>query len=104
MRKKVNCEICGFNDVKVLHRHHIIPRCDKRSTNSDHNLAIVCPTCHSLIHAGEIIIIGLYQTTSGIQLFWFKNGTEPPLPRECWQIQENPLVIKGNGGKDGRES
>jgi hypothetical protein len=29
---------------------------------------------------------------------WFKKGEEPPLPKEFWQVQENPLVITLGGG------
>jgi hypothetical protein len=99
MRPKICCEVCKFDKSNILHRHHIIPRCDERSTNSDHNLAIVCPTCHSLIHSGEIIIIGIYKTTGGTELMWFKKGEEPPFSEEFWQIKDNPLINKKQGGK-----
>jgi hypothetical protein len=26
---------------------------------------------------------------------WFKEGEEPPLPKEFWLIKENPMVIRG---------
>ena len=100
LRPKKLCEICGFDKRSVLHRHHIIPRQDKRSTNSDNNLAIVCPTCHSLVHSGHFIIIGIYQSTSGQELMWFKNGEAPPLPEEFWFVKENPLVKTLKGDED----
>jgi hypothetical protein len=96
LRPKVKCEICGLEKKAILHRHHIIPRCDKRSTNSDNNLAILCPTCHSSVHTGDIVIVGLYKTTSGSQLMWFKKGEDPPIPQEFWRVKENPLVITIN--------
>ena len=30
--------------------------------------------------ANEFIIIGVYKTTGGTQLMWFKKGEDPPLP------------------------
>jgi hypothetical protein len=100
LRPKCACEVCGLKKHLILHRHHIIPRVDPRCTNSDNNLAIVCPNCHSLIHTGEIIVIGLYQTTDGLQLMWFGKGKSPPLPEEFWHIKENPLVITIGGNED----
>jgi hypothetical protein len=96
LRPKEKCEICGIIKKSILHRHHIIPRIDSRSTDSDDNLAIVCPTCHSRVHTGEFIIIGLYQTTDGIKLMWFQNGEDPPLKEEFWKVKYNPLVITLN--------
>lgn len=100
LRPKIHCEICGLAKRSILHRHHIIPRADSRSTNSDNNLAVVCPTCHSCIHTGEFIIIGVYQTTGGTQLVWFRKGEDPPLPEEHWRVRENPLIITLNGDED----
>lgn len=104
LRPKICCEICGLTKKSILHRHHIIPRSDSRSTNSDNNLAILCPNCHSNVHAGDITIIGLYKTTGGLQLMWFKKGEDPPLPKEHWRVKENPLVItlKKIGDNNGR--
>jgi hypothetical protein len=100
MRPKVSCEICGLNKKHILHRHHIIPRMDPRSTNSTSNLAILCPNCHSIVHSGEIIIIGLYDTTDGLQLMWFKRGDELPIPKEFWKVKNNPLVTTIGGAED----
>lgn len=94
MRKKIKCEICGLTDSKILHWHHIIPRTDERCTNSDVNIAVLCPNCHNKVHAGEFIIIGVYDTTDGTQTLWFKKGTEPPLPKELWKVAYNPHVVK----------
>lgn len=92
-RPKIKCEVCGVSDANILHRHHIIPRQDSRSTNDDSNLAILCPNCHSLVHSGKIIIIGVYQTTEGLSSVWFKKGEEAPFPEELWKVKDNPLVI-----------
>jgi hypothetical protein len=100
LRPKIQCEICNIKKKAILHRHHIVPRPDPRSTNSDNNLAILCPNCHSCVHTGEIVIVGIYDTTDGSQLLWFKNGEEPPLPKEFWKIKDNPLVITLNGEDD----
>ena len=101
MRIKNQCEVCGEKNKKILHRHHIIPRCDKRSTNKDGNIAILCPNCHSLVHSGEIIIIGLYESTNGKRLMWFKKGALAPIEKEFWLIKQNPLIVKGE--KNGRD-
>ena len=94
---KEACEICGDVRTAALNIHHIIPRCDPRCTNNNNNLAIVCHTCHDLIHAGEITIIGVYQSTAGRKLMWFKQGDRPPIPEEFWLIKENPLVLRRSG-------
>ena len=91
--KKIMCEVCEENNRAVLHEHHIIPKRDKRCTNNRGNLACLCSNCHNLVHAGEIIIIGVYGSTEGKKLMWFRLGEEPPLPKEYWLIKDNPLVI-----------
>lgn len=93
LRQKKQCEICHIKKKSILHRHHIIPKQDSRSTDYDNNLAILCPNCHSLVHTGEFIIIGVYYTTNDIQLMWFKKGKDPPIPKEFWLVKDNPLVI-----------
>ena len=93
---KNNCEICGFDRPAALNFHHIIPRCDPRCSNDNHNLAIVCHSCHDLIHAGEITIIGVYPSTGGRKLMWFRDGEDPPLPKEFWKVQDNPLILRHN--------
>ena len=92
--KKEKCEICGYSNPSALNFHHIIPRCDPRCTNDNHNLSIVCHICHDLIHVGEIVIIGVYDSTMGRKLLWFKEGQEPPLEKRFWKIKENPLVLR----------
>ena len=60
---KHECEICGNKNTKILHKHHIIPRKEIGTSNDPFNLCIICPSCHSRLHAGEIIIIGVYPST-----------------------------------------
>lgn len=93
--KKEKCEICGYDARAALNIHHIIPRCDPRCNNDNYNLSILCHSCHDLVHAGEITIIGVYSSTAGRILMWFKAGEEPPLEREHWKVKENPHVIRG---------
>lgn len=100
LRPKIYCEMCGLTKKAILHRHHIVPRVDPRSTNSDNNLAILCPNCHSYVHSGDFIIIGLYQSTGGLQLLWYKKGEDPPLPKEFWRVKDNPLVTTIKGDED----
>lgn len=98
-RKKISCDVCGERNGKILNRHHIIPQCDERCTNKDYNISILCPNCHTNVHEGEIIIIGLYQSTSGWKLIWYKKGEEPPIEKDFWLIKQNPLILrrKDNG-------
>lgn len=93
LRKKNICEICGNTNKSILHYHHVIPRTDTRSTNTNENIAIVCPNCHSDIHLGKITIIGIYRSTSKYSVLFFKQGEDPPLPKNLWLIKNNPLVI-----------
>ena len=89
-RPKVKCEVCG--EKKNLERHHIIPRCDSRSTNKDSNLAILCPNCHASVHSGDIILLGIYDSTGGKKLLWHYLGEEPGLEKEFWVVKYNPKV------------
>lgn len=95
-KRRKTCEICGTN-VPHLHGHHIIPRADVRCTNDSGNMCEICPNCHTLIHCGEIIIIGRYFTTEGLQTMWFKKGEDPPLEKEFWLVKDNPFVITLRG-------
>lgn len=58
----------------MLDYHHIIPRADPRCTDLNHNLAVICANCHRKVHAGEVIIEGVYETSIGTVLFWHKPG------------------------------
>ena len=91
---KDKCEICSYDAAAALNVHHIIPRCDPRCTNNNENLSILCHSCHDLVHAGEIIIIGVYSSTGGRKMMWFRSGEAPPLPKEFWIIKDNPLVLR----------
>lgn len=91
---KERCEVCDYENPAALNIHHIIPRRDPRCSNDNHNLAIVCHTCHDLIHVGDIIIIGVYPSSAGRKLMWFRRGEEPPLEKEFWKVKDNPLVLR----------
>jgi len=91
---KESCEICGDPRKSALNIHHIIPKCDPRCTNNNYNLSIVCHTCHDLIHAGEIVIIGVYDSTDGRKLMFFRQGEAPPLEKIFWKVKDNPMVVR----------
>jgi hypothetical protein len=93
LRPKIKCEICGVENKKILERHHIIPRSDPRCTDKNDNIALICPNCHTSVHLGEVIIIGVYPTTDGPKLMWFKRGQEAPLAEEFWLVRDNPRVL-----------
>ena len=62
--EKIQCEICGEKDKKILHRHHIVERTNINTSNQPFNLAVLCPNCHYKIHfSGDIKIIGVYPST-----------------------------------------
>lgn len=90
--KKEKCEICGLAEPRALEEHHIIPRHDPRSHNNNGNLAILCGSCHNLIHSGEIIVIGVYKSTGGRVLMHYRKGEEPPLEEQFWLIKDNNKV------------
>jgi len=91
--KKTKCEVCGNTKKSVLHIHHIIPRKDPRCTNLPGNLAVLCSNCHNEVHVGDITIIGVYNTSEGRLLMFFRKGQKPPVEEEFWLIKENPYVI-----------
>jgi len=94
--KKVSCEVCNYNNPSALHIHHIIPRADPRCSNNLNNLAVLCAICHNLVHGGDITIIGVYSSTAGRKLMFFRKGEQPPIERQFWKIlpEDNPLVLR----------
>ena len=61
------CEICNFKGI--LEKHHINSKC-YGGTNHKSNIAILCPNCHNMVHRGEIILEGKYQTSIGTKLIY----------------------------------
>lgn len=90
--EKVKCEICGLKEPKALEEHHIIPRHDPRSHNNNGNLAVICGSCHNLVHTGEVRILGVYQSTGGRIVLWHRKDEEPPLKEEFWLVKDNDNV------------
>ncbi len=64
------CPIC--ERAAKLVEHHI----EGRSISSDY-VAWICPICHDDVHAGDLIIEGIYQTTNGIELIWRREEDQP---------------------------
>lgn len=94
--QKERCEVCGFDNPHALNIHHIIPRCDPRSTNDNNNLAVLCHICHDLTHAGDIVILGVYSSTAymGRTLLWHRKGEAPPLGKEDWRVHDNQKILR----------
>lgn len=61
--EKIQCEICGIKDKKILHLHHIVERTELNTSNHPMNLAVLCANCHGKIHAKIIKIVGVYPST-----------------------------------------
>lgn len=79
-RTKECCTVCDYDEnTKILHGHHIVPRY-ANGADTPNNIVILCPTCHALVHAGEIISEGWFQTTNGNTFFWHRRG-EPHIIR-----------------------
>jgi hypothetical protein len=59
------CEICGEDNIAVLHKHHIVERTDPNTSNHEMNLCVLCSNCHNRIHANppQIKIIGIFPST-----------------------------------------
>jgi hypothetical protein len=73
------CEICGNDNIVVLHKHHIVERTDPNMSNNEWNLAIICANCHNKIHFNppQIKIIGIFPSTKlpyGRTLIYEENG------------------------------
>ena len=51
------CSICKQYNIVV--EHHITSKC-YGGTNKKSNRVSICPTCHSLVHYGEVIIEGYF--------------------------------------------
>ena len=47
---------------------------------------------HAIIHSGEIIVLGIYQSTAGRIIFHHRKDEEPPLEEEFWLIKNNENV------------
>lgn len=90
--KKEKCEICGLAEPGALEEHHVIPRNDARSHNNNSNLAILCGSCHNLIHTGEIVVVGVYSSTGGRVVMHHRKNEPPPLEEQYWLIKENNKV------------
>lgn len=68
----------------------------RRKSNQDKLVKDKCEIC-GFDKSGEITVIGVYKTTGGRKLMWFRDGDDPPLPKEFWLIKENPMVVmRGN--------
>lgn len=74
IRGKTVCEICGEIRQPTLDFHHIYTRGHPLNHNQDSELALICATCHRLVHAGEIIIEGIYMTSAGPLLISHHKG------------------------------
>ena len=67
------CPICE-SEVPLV-EHHINGRCVPR-WRENWNVVWVCPTCHDLIHVGDIIVEGWWRVNGLRVLSWRKKGDE----------------------------
>jgi len=68
------CEICE-KSFKYLEEHHI-HSVSLGGSNKSWNKAKLCPSCHTLIHFGDIICEGRFGNGKGTVLVWRKKGEE----------------------------
>jgi hypothetical protein len=73
---KVKCEICQKTESSDLEVHHIRERHtankhgllnDNSKMNSQANLIVLCDECHDKVHADEIQIGSMVQTSDGME-------------------------------------
>lgn len=74
------CTICKRKTP--LEEHHLRGR-DIPNANAKNNIVWICPTCHSEIHTGLIIVEGWLSTSNGRELFWHKKGEESITGQTC---------------------
>jgi hypothetical protein len=103
--KSIECEVCKESNKAVLHKHHIIPRVDVKSTDDWNNLVVLCSNCHNLTHAGFLKIIGIYPSTKlpyRRTLVYEKNGTRNIPGIDNPYIESKPNIMKffGNNTKE----
>lgn len=65
------CLICESQCRLV--EHHINGR-DIHNWDRPSNVSWICPNCHDLVHAGDIVIEGWFMTTKGRELLFHRNG------------------------------
>ncbi len=67
------CPVCT---VKVkLCEHHINGR-KVPMANDPWNIVWLCPNCHDMVHAKDIIIEAWFKTTTGRELIWHLSGED----------------------------
>jgi hypothetical protein len=66
------CPIC--EKCLPLVEHHLHGR------NISNETVWICASCHDLTHLGTIILLGMFQTTMGKELFWHYGHEDSPLP------------------------
>lgn len=67
------CDIC--KKVDYLEEHHIQGR-KVKNPHADNNIACLCPSCHTKIHMGDIIIEKWALTSLGRELLWHHKDGE----------------------------
>lgn len=94
------CEIsgCPIKDSKVLHHHHIIERTELGTSNDVWNLAVLCPTHHTMVHSGRLKIIDVFPSTAtnGRTLVYELDGVPniPGLNKKYVEKKINGVKIK----------
>jgi hypothetical protein len=70
------CKICGENDYCLLNVHRIIAG-EHGGKYTVYNSICLCVRCHTLVHDGQIKIIGIFDSTAGKLLHYFdQSGKE----------------------------
>jgi len=84
LKRDKKCELCeGL--FYLTEKHHIHSQ-SKGGSNSKHNIARVCPVCHSEIHLGIIVVEGRFFTNNG-NIVIHRKYNEPSITGnkpECW--------------------
>lgn len=71
-RRVGKCFFCGESDYNLLDCHRIVEG-ERGGKYTDFNTLVVCSNHHRKIHAGEIKILGKYNSTSGRRIVRYLN-------------------------------
>jgi len=69
----MNCEICNKSTPITNHHIHSL---SKGGVDKPYNKCKICPNCHALVHYGEIILEGRFETTDGNKLIYRNKDEE----------------------------
>ena len=95
--RKVKCELCGSEESSDLEVHHIRERHtankhdllnDNSNVHSRANLIVLCDECHDKVHAGQVEVGPLIQTSDGME----RTTLQKEQKRSKWSEEEQKQI------------